>query len=1102
MESDRDLFRLDSLVARGTMASVWRGRHRNGNPIAIKFLTAHNARDPLFRQALIDEVQATAALNHPNVLRVLDYGRLSADHPALSSLDLPADTPYLLSEWAQGGALHERTPPVDWPTVRDYLTALLSALGHAHARGLIHRDLKPANLLIQLHEAGPTLKLADFGIAHAIENTQIAGDVLSWGTPTYMAPEQFLGEWRDFGPWTDLYALGCLVFEWVSGAPPFKEVSPIAYTYAHLHKDPPPLVPRFPVPDGLAQWLQATLAKGIGRRFQSAAEAGYALQCLDGHAAADSPPERGAFLPPLTPPIPVSPPRLEETTFTADTDTTGLGVFSYREVPLVGRVDERRALWDALRLAIEHRQPRAVVLHGPAGTGKSRLARTLGEQAHETLGASVFRATHHPGRSGAYHGMESMVRRKCRAIGLDHASVIQNLNHFKIMRPWMNEALSRDLQRFFDVEVPLSPSERHQIVIRLIEGVAAQRPVVLWLDDVQWGLEALTVTHQILERVHAPVLVVLTARDEALPAESPEFAALQALNRSPRVTGLQVGPLPQADRATLIRRILGLAPQLAAQVETRTAGNPLFATQLIADWIDRNLLRTGRHGFELVEGAHEAASLPEDLHQVWRERVTAILEPMGNDQIALELAAVLGQTVFATEWDTACRLAGLTPREDLWTELTRVHLAVREENGWSFVHGMLRESLERIAREQGRWSHFNRICAAVLQPAYERGERGTAARLGLYLAETEEPLDALEPLLCGANEMRESSDYQRGHALLNAREAIIERQELAQPAHFPGWILRSRICLHQGLVDEASSWAVRVVDACRRHEGAQDRKERVEALRLLGDAARRRGDLSRAAELYESVTVLKEAADPHALAAGSWGLGDVLRQQGHFARALELLEDSLRLYRTIGDDHGVADVWVGRGDVARQRREWDRAGAAYSEAEAIFGARGNRYGVARTQNARGDLARLNGDFDLAERLYVASLTTLTTIDSAEALYPRLNLALNAVARINPKEASKRLHLLKLDLARKSWTGLIAYADLIGAWCQLVGGQGEVANRIERAAAYFHRHSISDPDALFMFEHLASVATPESALTQPIAEAIAFQKRDLGSQKSP
>ena len=228
-------------LGRGAMGTVLAARHaRSGLPVAIKVLTDGKAREPSFVAAFGAEVRAMAGLAHPAVLAVLDYGQLGPQHEADTGGELLAGSPYLVMELASAGTLkdqlRERTGGLPWAEVLPLLRSMLGGLAHAHARGVVHRDLKPANVLL----AGPAdprpgLKISDFGLVHAVEDAERTGNTIhAAGTPPFMAPEQFEGHFRDFGPWTDLYALGVIAFELLCGRRPFVGAGMFQIGWAHL----------------------------------------------------------------------------------------------------------------------------------------------------------------------------------------------------------------------------------------------------------------------------------------------------------------------------------------------------------------------------------------------------------------------------------------------------------------------------------------------------------------------------------------------------------------------------------------------------------------------------------------------------------------------------------------------------------------------------------------------------------------------------------------------------------------------------------------------------------------------------------------------------
>ena len=273
-------FVLERVIGSGGMGEVWRAVHREQQvAVAIKVIGQHWARQPSYRAAFQREVRAVAGLVHPGIVAVFDQGEVGA--AAARATGLAEGSPYLVMEYMQRGSLEGLTAALDWSVVQVLVRGVLSALAHAHARGVVHCDLKPGNVLLSGREE-VAIKLTDFGVAHTLTpSSSLAGtEPRSAGTPAYMAPEQLLGLWRDYGPWTDLYALGCMVWELCCGLPPFVAGSLIQLAGLHLHAAPGLFAPRFAVPPGLEGWLRRLLAKRIGGRFACAADAAWALARL------------------------------------------------------------------------------------------------------------------------------------------------------------------------------------------------------------------------------------------------------------------------------------------------------------------------------------------------------------------------------------------------------------------------------------------------------------------------------------------------------------------------------------------------------------------------------------------------------------------------------------------------------------------------------------------------------------------------------------------------------------------------------------------------------------------------------------------------------
>jgi hypothetical protein len=261
-------YRLERLLGQGGMSAVYRADDPNlRRPVAIKLIHSHLAVDPEFVRRFEEEAAAVAQLRHPNIVQVYDFNH-------------DDDTYYMVLEFVPGETLYDRLHQLNsagqrlpLAEVADIARTLCEAVGYAHQQGMIHRDLKPANVMIT-PQGQPILM--DFGIVKIVGgDTQTATGAMI-GTVAYMAPEQIRGERADHR--TDIYALGVMLFEMVSGRRPFQGDSAPATMMMHL-TEPVPDVRRLnnSVPPGLVTVIEKAMAKAPDQRYQTAAEMGSAL---------------------------------------------------------------------------------------------------------------------------------------------------------------------------------------------------------------------------------------------------------------------------------------------------------------------------------------------------------------------------------------------------------------------------------------------------------------------------------------------------------------------------------------------------------------------------------------------------------------------------------------------------------------------------------------------------------------------------------------------------------------------------------------------------------------------------------------------------------
>lgn len=225
-------YRILSALGVGSMGLVYKGAHQtDGRVVAIKVLKRELIADPSQQRRFLDEARAVAACNHPGIIDVFSVGQLASDEP------------YLVMEFLEGEPLdarlaREKRLPVD--QVLDFGIAIAAALQAAHASGVIHRDLKPPNIfLVKKRDGGFTPKLIDFGLAQRVQSGVRHEQTSIGGTPLYLAPEQ--ARRQPITPQADLYSFGCVLFELLSGKPPFTAGNLHALLDQHASLAPAPL---------------------------------------------------------------------------------------------------------------------------------------------------------------------------------------------------------------------------------------------------------------------------------------------------------------------------------------------------------------------------------------------------------------------------------------------------------------------------------------------------------------------------------------------------------------------------------------------------------------------------------------------------------------------------------------------------------------------------------------------------------------------------------------------------------------------------------------------------------------------------------------------
>jgi serine/threonine protein kinase len=256
-------------LASGGMGTVYLARNtKSGREVALKVLSAQMGQDPEYVARFQREAQATAALRHPHVVQVYDTGIVENNR-------------FIAMEYLSGGTLQDemkklviRNEEMPLAQAIQITRQIAGALDYAHKRGLIHRDIKPSNIMLA-HDG--RYVLTDFGIVMTQGGTKLTKQVETIGTPDYMSPEQIQGHTPDKR--SDLYALGIVLYEMLTGTTPFKADNTLAILYKHVNEPPPPISQVRPeLSSALQALVNKAIAKEPDKRFQTAGEL---IQALD-----------------------------------------------------------------------------------------------------------------------------------------------------------------------------------------------------------------------------------------------------------------------------------------------------------------------------------------------------------------------------------------------------------------------------------------------------------------------------------------------------------------------------------------------------------------------------------------------------------------------------------------------------------------------------------------------------------------------------------------------------------------------------------------------------------------------------------------------------
>ena len=852
-------YRIEAVIGRGGVGTVYRALQLSlQRDVALKLLTAGQSTDGSFRQMFLDESILAASLDHPHIVPVYDAGEVE-------------QVLYMAMRYVPGSDLQgmiRREGRLSPHASVMILEQVAGALDVAHAAGLVHRDVKPSNVLIDgAHGAEQPLHawLGDFGLSRRIADPDERTTERPLGTVHYVAPEQIRGDAVDHR--ADIYSLGCLLFECLTGSVPFPHSSVPAVLYAHLEA-PIPTVSDLGMglPAAMDEVIGWALAKSPADRPQRASElAQAAARALGGGEVRPAP--------------------------TAGTTTRATAATPRRaraSRPMVGRLLESEDLVSLLDDATSGLGGVAT-LSGEAGIGKTTLARQLSTLAEQRGIPAVWGVGASAEAARPYWHWVQLVR----AIAARREG------------PEAFEALGAAGAWLYTIvpDLELGPGEPppsqlgaeegrfhlYDALLRLLEIAAERSGLVVVLDDLHFADEASLLALSYISRAVADkrILIVCTHRDLELEESRRDAAPFSELVRPS--LGIVLKGLPAADVRRMIESRRDLPPPdgLVQRIHQLTGGNPLFVSELLS-------LIEAEQGLDDSAVAVGAIPLPAGVRDAITARL-AMLSPEGRETLAV--ASVIGQQFRAGTLATA---AAMPPVEllELLDEAVRLRLVrptTQYADGYGFHHGLIQATLYDAIPRGRRLALHDAVARALEQdPAVLAGE-GLAEVAHHYLeaAPAHDPQRAIEYAQRAGDRAMATFAYDEAVGMYRGALGVTglteaQRSELLQAL--------GEAQMRVGDSDAARQTLLRAADAARVRDDPVAFAHAALSCTLWGLTDGTDEQLVGLAQ--EAVARLERVDEPGLMARVEGFLAAAIYWSGQVERRERLAEDALRLARS------------------------------------------------------------------------------------------------------------------------------------------------------------------------------------------------------------
>jgi len=886
--------------------------------VAVKMLKSEVLGEEAYSR-FMREAQVVAKLNHPNIVSIYDIGKED-------------EKQFFVLEFVDGMSLRELlgTYPegkCDIQTVLRTSMDVCGALQYAHSQRVLHRDVKPENILITQEGIA---KLMDFGLAKMLGQPSVTQEGVIVGTVAYVAPEIALG--KDADARSDLYSLGAVLYEAVTGKPPFPGEEPVKIIFSHIHDYPvSPMRLNPKVPPALSDCIMKLLEKEPGKRYQSAEDL---LKVLRGVAEEFL---REVLAPVQKPIVVVPSPRPS----------------AVKEVQLIDRVEELGLLRESVDKAVRG-EGGLVFLYGEAGIGKTRLARELGAYAR-LRGMQVLY-----GRCPALFRMDGVPPYVLwKEVVKDYLEFCTPEQLYRVIGFYPSEVskLVPEIKQklgAFPQSLPISPEhERDRLfeaVSQFVTNVSKETPLLVVLDDLQWtDQSSLLLLHYLARGVYRESLLLFGAyRDTDVDEMHPLSPVLTELNRERLLRSVPLKRMSFDDVAEMIKRILeqdDVPRDFCELVYEKTRGNPFFVEEVVKSLREEEVIYREENKWKIKEVSK--IEFPKTVKSVIRARISRLDDECQN---VLTLASFVGNDF---SFEALCGATGLEEDKllDAMERMLKTGLVkekvIRGEDVYSFADIIVRDVVhEEVSHLRHKKLHG--VVGCALEKTYSKKIDEHLGELALHFLESGDKEKALDYFLKAGE--KAAKIYANSEAVSYFQSALRLLEEKEGELQERGRVLE-RLGDIKSLVGEH--------DACMKYWN--------EAL-LLWTQLHEKGNVSRlhrkmANVLWEELGDAEKAKEHHEEAL------KILEKEPEGVELASLFEDIAHMYYRVGD-MAKALSWAEKAlELSKKLNEYEVIASSYASLGTIYSFTGDRKKARECLERALKIALDNGYMDTALRGY-------------------------------------------------------------------------------------------------------------------------------------